>query len=139
MGSGRRKKEFFFYCRTFQATAETENTASYQGGAWLGTWIRTKIDGVIIRVRDSGVELSPTGTDRRGGPRTASNRTVRASSAIAGRIDAVAHAADQTATFGQSGGMASVGGHRYIKIFFISVAGRLATRPPGHSRPVMAS
>jgi hypothetical protein len=33
--------------------------------------------------RDSGVELSPTGTDRRGGPRTASNRTVRASSAIA--------------------------------------------------------
>src|SRR3984893_5716666 len=36
-----------------------------------------------VRVRDSGVELSPTGTDRRGGPRTASNRTVRASSAIA--------------------------------------------------------
>src|ERR1700730_9713206 len=34
-----------------------------------------------VRVRDSGVELSPTGTDRRGGPRTASNRTVRASSA----------------------------------------------------------
>src|ERR1700730_16918685 len=31
-----------------------------------------------VRVRDSGVELSPTGTDRRGGPRTASNRTVRA-------------------------------------------------------------
>jgi hypothetical protein len=36
-----------------------------------------------FRVRDSGVELSPTGTDRRGGPRTASNHTVRASSAIA--------------------------------------------------------
>jgi hypothetical protein len=36
-----------------------------------------------VRVRDSGVELSPTGTDRRGGPGTASNRTVRASSAIA--------------------------------------------------------
>src|SRR5712671_6160957 len=36
-----------------------------------------------VRVRDSGVELSPTGTDRRGGPRTASNRTVRVSSAIA--------------------------------------------------------
>jgi ATP-dependent DNA helicase RecQ len=36
-----------------------------------------------VRVRDSGVELSPTGMDRRGGPRTASNRTVRASSAIA--------------------------------------------------------
>src|SRR6202023_4366330 len=36
-----------------------------------------------VSVRDSGVELSPTGTDRRGGPRTASNRTVRASSAIA--------------------------------------------------------
>jgi hypothetical protein len=36
-----------------------------------------------VRVRDSGVELSPTGADRRGGPRTASNRTVRASSAIA--------------------------------------------------------
>src|SRR6202035_1051077 len=35
------------------------------------------------RSHDSGVELSPTGTDRRGGPRTASNRTVRASSAIA--------------------------------------------------------
>jgi hypothetical protein len=30
-----------------------------------GTWIRTMINGV--RVRDSGVELSPTGTDRRGG------------------------------------------------------------------------
>ncbi len=36
-----------------------------------------------VRVRDFGVELSPTGTDRRGGPRTASNRTVRVSSAIA--------------------------------------------------------
>jgi hypothetical protein len=31
-----------------------------------------------------------------------------------GRIDAVAHAADQTATFGQSGGMARVGGHSDI-------------------------
>ena len=39
-----------------------------------------------------------------------------------GRIDAVAHAADQTATFGQSGGMASVGRPlRYIKIFSISL------------------
>jgi hypothetical protein len=83
-----------------------------------------------VRVRDSGVELSPTGTDRVGEARerhpTARFELLRQSRA---RIDAVAHAADQTATFGQSGGMASVGGlHRW-----------LANWPPGHSRPVMAS
>src|SRR3981189_2020520 len=39
--------------KTIPASEETTNT-------------RTMINGV--RVRDSGVELSPTGTDRRGGP-----------------------------------------------------------------------
>jgi hypothetical protein len=39
---------------------ETERAREVYG--W-GTWIRTKIDGV--RVRDSSVELSPTGPDRR--------------------------------------------------------------------------
>ena len=36
-----------------------------------------------VRVRDSGVELSPTGTDCREARERASNRAVRASSAIA--------------------------------------------------------
>ena len=91
--------------KTIPASEETTNTQRFEAE----TWIRTMINGA--RVRDSGVELSPTGTDRRGGPRTA---------------DVMAHAADQTATFGQSGGMAWP-------------TGQLATRPPGHPRPPMAT
>src|SRR6202043_2557777 len=75
------------------------------------------------RVRDSGFELSPTGTDRRGGPKTASNRTVRASSAIAAGSTRLVI----LATFGHSWR----NGHRgwpprYISLD-ISVAGPLAT------------
>src|ERR1700730_889760 len=76
-----------------------------------------------VRVRDSGVELSPPERTVGGGPRTASNRTVRASSAIA----AVSTRLVILATSGHSWR----NGHRgwpprYISLD-ISVAGPLAT------------
>ena len=53
-----------------------------------------------VRVRDSGVELSPTGTDV-GRPENGIQPRGSSFFGNRGRIDAVAHAADQTATFGQ--------------------------------------
>src|ERR1700730_7992058 len=81
-----------------------------------------------VRVRDSGVELSPTGTDRRGGPRTASNRTVRASSAIAAgstrwlmrRTKRPGEAAGRGAGEAMGGRVARGASLRYIKKIFIS-------------------
>src|SRR3984893_9924454 len=55
-----------------------------------------------FRVRDSGVELSPTGTAGR--PENGIQPHGSSFFGNRGRIDAVAHAADQTATFGHSGG-----------------------------------
>src|ERR1700724_1297737 len=83
-----------------------------------------------VRVRDSGVELSPTGTDRRGGPRTASNRTIRASSAIAaGSTRWLMRRTKRplSASLEEWPVLAATPIYRYIKIFFISVAGQLAT------------
>ena len=48
-------------------------------------------------------ELSPTGTDRRGGPQNGIQPHGSSFFGNRGRIDAVAHAADQTATFGHDG------------------------------------
>jgi hypothetical protein len=57
-----------------------------------------------VRVRDSGVELSPTGTEPSGRPENGIQPHGSSFFGNRGRIDAVAHAADQTATFGHSGG-----------------------------------
>src|ERR1700719_3689450 len=82
-----------------------------------------------VRVRDSGVELSPTGTDRRGARER--HPTARFELLRQSRPDR------------RGGSCGGPNGHfrpvwrngqcwrplRYIKIFFISVAGQLATRP----------
>jgi hypothetical protein len=65
-----------------------------------------------VRVRDSGVEISPTGTEPSGRPENGIQPHGSSFFGNRGRIDVMAHAADQTATFGQSGGMAWPTGHQ---------------------------
>jgi hypothetical protein len=73
--------------------ARHPNPRECRGFSHIGKIIpRTMINGV--RVRDSGVELSPTGTDRRGGPRNGIQPHGSSFFGNRGRIDVMAHAAD---------------------------------------------
>src|SRR6202040_4077295 len=99
-----------------------------------------------VRVRDSGVELFPHRNGPSGRPENGIQPHGSSFFGIRGRIDVMAHAADQTATFGQSGGMAWPTGHQatgptHGHPFYSQVAHcyALVKKPPRGDRPRPAS